>query len=152
MLKVQETRKELLDLCRTQRVAVLCTHGESGSYGSLVAFAYTDDLKELMFATLRTTRKFSNLSADKNVALLLDNRSNKVSDFRKATGATAMGQAREVAKRRNSRHLRLYLKKHPHLKEFVEAPTCALVAVAVEKYYVVNRFQQVVELHLNRKK
>ena len=130
---------------------MLCTHSQAGSYGSLVAFANTEDLKEVIFATLRTTRKYANLSDDESVALLLDNRSNKTSDFRKATAATAMGKAREVAKRRNSRHLKLYLEKHPHLKEFLEAPSCALMVIAVEKYYVVNRFQQVMELHFTKK-
>ena len=119
---------------------------------SLVAFANTDNLREIVFATLRTTRKYANIDADKHVALLIDNRSNKTADFRKAMAATAIGQIREITKRKNSRYLRLYLEKHPHLKEFVEAPTCALLCIVVEKYYVVNRFQQVVELHFNKQK
>ena len=147
-----DTKKQLQNIGKRQALAVLCTHAQGWPYGSLVAFANTANLREIVFATLRTTRKYANLSADKNVALLLDNRSNKTSDFRKATAATAMGKVREVTKRRNSRHLKLYLGKHPHLKEFVEAPSCALMVVSVEKYYVVNRFQQVMELHFTKKK
>ena len=131
---------------------MLCTHNQCGPYGSLVAFANTDNLREIVFATLRATRKYANLSIDKNVAMLLDNRSNKTSDFQKATAATAMGTVREVPKRRNSPYLKLYLEKHPHMKGFVETPTCALMVVTVEKYYVVNRFQQVMELNLTTKK
>ena len=152
MQKKIDIKKHLQKLCKAQTLAVLCTHNRGGSYGSLVAFANTDDMREIVFATLRTTRKYDNLSSDKNVALLLDNRSNKTSDFRKATAATAMGKVREVTKRRNSRYLKLYLGKHPHLKEFVEAPSCALMVIAVDKYYVVNRFQQVMELHFTKKK
>jgi heme iron utilization protein len=150
--KELDIKKKLQKLCQTQTLAVLCTHSQGQPYGSLVAFANTDDLREIVFATLRTTRKYANLSADKRVALLLDDRSNQTADFRKAMAATAIGQIREITKKKNSRYLRLYLEKHPHLKEFVEAPTCALLSVKVEKYYVVNRFQQVVELHLTRKK
>ena len=147
-----DIKKNLQKLCKTQTLAVLCTHNQSGSYGSLVAFANTDDLREIVFATLRTTKKYANLTGDKNVAMLLDNRSNKTSDFRKATAATVLGEVREVARRRNSRHLKLYLGKHPHLKEFIESPGCALMVMTVEKYYLVNRFQQVVELHFRKKK
>ncbi len=145
-------KTQLKDLCSQQTLAVLCTHNQDCPYGSLVAFANTDDLSEIIFATLRTTRKYSNITADKNVAMLIDNRSNKASDFRKATAATAIGKIREVAKRKNGRHLRIYLQKHPHLSEFIESPSCALLSIVVEKYYIVNRFQEVVELHLRKKK
>ena len=129
---------------------MLSTHNLEGPYSSLVAFAHTEDLREIMFATLRNTRKYANLTAHKQVALLIDNRSNKTADFRKAVAATVLGKIREIPKRKNSRHLRLYLDKHPYLTEFIEAPACALLSVAVEKYYIVNRFQQVVELHLKK--
>lgn len=148
MQNTSEAKKQLFELFTKQKLAVLSTHNPEGPYSSLVAFAHTEDLRELVFATLRATRKYANISADKKVALLIDNRSNKTVDFRKAMAATALGKIREIPKRKNSRHLRLYLKKHPYLKEFIEAPTCALLCVTVEKYYLVNRFQQVVELHL----
>jgi len=32
------------------------------------------------------------------------------------------------------------------LKDFVNSPTCALLRVRVETYYLVNRFQEVTEL------
>jgi len=145
-----KAKKQLQELFRKQRLAVLSTQNPEGPYGSLIAFAHTEDLREIIFATSRNTRKYANLSVHKQVALLIDNRSNKTADFRRAVAATAIGKNREIFKRKNSRHLRLYLEKHPYLKEFVEAPTCALLSVSVEKYYIVNRFQQVVELHLKK--
>jgi hypothetical protein len=45
--------------------------------------------------------------------------------------------------------LNIYLAKHPHLKEFVSSPTCALIKVRVQKYYVVSKFQNVQELHMS---
>jgi len=148
--KNNEIKHELLKVCQTQKLAVLCTHNQEGPYGSLVAFAVTKNLREILFATLRTTRKYANMTKDKRVALLVDNRSNKTADFRRAMAATAIGQIREIPKRKNSRHLKLYLEKHPHLKEFIEAPTCVLLCITVDKYYIVNRFQEVVELHLKK--
>jgi hypothetical protein len=77
--------------------------------------------------------------------MVLDNRSNRVADFRRAVAATALGRAREVRGKERERLAKMYLAKHPHLKEFVASPTCALVKMRVEVYYAVWRFQNVFE-------
>lgn len=141
-------RRELKKLFKKQRLAVLATQKNGQPYSSLVAFAVTEDLKQLIFATSRATRKYDNFSSDSRVALLIDNRSNKESDFHKAMAVTAVGAAIEVDENRRQQLAHLYLAKHPHLKEFVESPTCALVRVSVKTYYIVRTFQNVMELHV----
>ncbi|UCD88202.1 MAG: pyridoxamine 5'-phosphate oxidase family protein [Desulfobacterales bacterium] len=136
----------LRDLFRSQRLAVLATQREGQPFANLVAFAATDDLKHLAFATTRATRKYANLSADSQVAMLVDNRRNQVSDFENAAAVTAIGKAEEVGGPNRDRLLEVYLAKHPHLKGFATSPTSALIKVTVEKYDVVRRFQHVVEL------
>ena len=135
----------LLELCSSQKLGVLGTHQAGQPYGSLVAFAATSDLKNLVFATTRATRKFANLQSDPRVFMVLDNRSNRVADFRKAVAATALGRAREVRGKEREQLAKMYLAKHPHLKEFVTSPTCALVKIRVDVYYLVWRFQNVLE-------
>jgi phosphate:Na+ symporter len=44
--------------------------------------------------------------------------------------------------------LTVYLAKHPMLKDFVQSPSCALLQIRVETYYLVRRFQNVMELHI----
>jgi len=145
-LKEKEQIKEiLLELCSSQKLGVLGTHQGGQPYGSLVAFAATSDLKNLVFATTRATRKFANLQSDPRVFMALDNRSNRVADFRKAVAATALGRAREVRGKEREKLAKMYLAKHPHLKEFVTSPTCALVKIRVDVYYLVWRFQNVLE-------
>lgn len=144
---VEET---LRDLFRTQRLAVLSTHAHGQPYASLVAFAASEDLRNLYFATARTTRKYSNLTVDPRVALLVDNRSNLDSDIHRAVAATATGTAVEVGGREREPALQRYLLRHPYLRDFVHAETCALIRVNVRVYYLVSRFQQVMELHLER--
>jgi nitroimidazol reductase NimA-like FMN-containing flavoprotein (pyridoxamine 5'-phosphate oxidase superfamily) len=141
----EQIRKILLELFSSQKLAVLGTHQRGQPYGSLVAFAATPDLKSIVFATTRATRKFANLQADSRVSMVLDNRSNRVVDFRKAVAATALGRAKEVRGKERKKLAKLYLAKHPHLKEFVSSPTCALVRIRVEIYYLVWRFQHVFE-------
>jgi len=150
-LKEKQQIKQILnELFTSQKLAVLGTHQGGQPYGSLVAFAATSDLKNLVFATTRATRKFANLRSDPRVSMVLDNRSNRVADFRKAVAATALGRAREVRGKERENLAEMYLAKHPHLKEFVGSPTCALVKMRVEVYYVVWRFQNVFEWRVGR--
>lgn len=150
MKEKQQIKKILSGLFTSQKLAVLATHQKGQPYGSLVAFAAASDLKHLVFATTRTTRKFANLEADPRVSMVLDNRSNRVADFRKAVAATALGRAGEARGKERGKLAAIYLAKHPHLKDFVNSPTCALVKVRVEVYYVVWRFQNVFEWRVGR--
>jgi nitroimidazol reductase NimA-like FMN-containing flavoprotein (pyridoxamine 5'-phosphate oxidase superfamily) len=147
--EIEKIREILLELFTAQKLAVLGTHQSGQPYGSLVAFAATPDLKNLFFATTRATRKFANLQADSRVSMVFDNRSNRVADFRKAVAVTALGRAKEVRGKERKVLAKMYMAKHPHLKEFVSSPTSALVRIRVEVCYVVWRFQNVFEFRLH---
>ncbi len=147
---LSELQRTIAALLKKQRLAVLSTQGTTGAYASLVAFAETPDLKQLLFATTRSTRKYNNLLGHPRVALLIDNRSNRESDFYRAVAVTAVGQAREIEVDEREAPVSLYLAKHPRLREFVSSPSCALFRVRVETYLTVSRFQNVQELHIKR--
>ena len=144
--QLREAIKGILDL---QKLSVLATQGDGRPYGSLVAFAATSDLKTLLFATKRATRKYSNLLAHPDVAMVIDTRTNQAADFSDATAVTALGEVEEVAADDRQEFLNIYIEKHPYLKEFVESPTCALLRVRVRNYIMVSRFQNVQELHVS---
>lgn len=141
----------LRGLFSSQSLAVLATYGGGQTYGSLVAFAATEDLKSLLLATKRATRKFANLTRHPRIALVMDNRANQETDFHQAVAVTATGTVREVRTSERDRLLSLYLSKHPYLRVFVTSPTCALLRVDVDTYYVVSQFQNVMELHIKRR-
>jgi nitroimidazol reductase NimA-like FMN-containing flavoprotein (pyridoxamine 5'-phosphate oxidase superfamily) len=141
-------KQTITELLSTQKLAVLSTFGNNQPYASLVAFAETEDLKDILFATTRSTRKYSNLTSESKVSLLIDNRSNEEKDFSHAIAATALGTAEEVSDTERGSLLSVYLNKHPYLSDFVSSPSCALLKVSVQQYYVVSRFQNVQELHM----
>jgi nitroimidazol reductase NimA-like FMN-containing flavoprotein (pyridoxamine 5'-phosphate oxidase superfamily) len=143
-----DVKQSLKELFATQMLAVLATHREGEPYTSLVAFAATYDLADLIFATGRSTRKFANLTADPRVSLLIDNRSNRPADLRHAMAVTAVGEAHEAAGAEREALAGLLVEKSPGLKEFVASPTCALLKVGVKTYFAVRRFQNVTEWHL----
>ena len=135
-------------LLNTQVQAVLATQREQQPYTSLMAFAVTPDLRHIIFATYRATQKYVNLLANPQVSLLIDSRCNTASDYRDAVAISAQGQAHEVSVDHYAELLQLYLLKHPHLRDFVTAPDCALLQLEVECYYVVSQFQNVAELRM----
>ena len=138
-----EQVRSLLD---TQRVGVLGTHHGGQPYASLVAIAASTDLKSVAFATMRRTRKFENLTANPQVSLMVDDRTNDISDFDRVTAITVLGRVEEIQKTSHSRLMKRYLKRHPYMEDFVTSPDCALLRIKVEKYVVVTRFQHVVEI------
>jgi heme iron utilization protein len=148
MQDTAETLKLIRTLLETQKLAVLATQSHGEPYSNLIALAATPDLKYLLFATTRATRKYANLMADSRVALLVDNRKNEAGDFTEAAALTALGKAWELQGLERREFLQIYLEKHPYLEGFVMGPNCALLRVKVDKYIVVTRFQEVSEVRI----
>jgi len=141
-----DLQQQLGELLQTQSVGVLATSANGHPYSTLVGFAATDNCREIFFATHRCTRKYANLNDDERITLLIDNRSNRAEDFRLAVALTAFGTAREVPAEKQAELKQFFLNKHPMLKEFVTSPGCALCRISVQRYSLVRRFQDVVEL------
>lgn len=144
-----ESTDILKELCSGQPLAVLATDAGKGPYTSLVAVAVTPDLRQLYFATLRATRKWANLAGNHQVSLLIDNRSNRVTDFSRAAAATVLGVAEELSGDGLEQGMALFLGRHPHLAEFTASPSCALFRVQIASIYLVTRFQNVTEFHFS---
>ena len=150
MKDTEELKKAIKDLLSSQNLAVIATQKEGQPFTNLVAFAATDDLKHLVFATNRATRKYANLMADSRMSMLIDNRQNQASDFHNATAVAAIGRVEEVKGPEKADFTKLYLSKHSHLKAFATAPTCALMKLRVDRYNIVRRFQNVTELWMTQ--
>ena len=141
-------RKTITDLLTAQKLGILATLGQAYPYQNIVAFAASGDLKNIFFATKRSTSKYKNLKRRKRVAIFIDDRSNRETDFQQATGITALGGALELRGRNREKFAKLFLRKHPYLREFLSASDCALFTIQVRAYYVVLHFQDVVEVRM----
>lgn len=150
MTSKEELKQKVSELLSSQKLAVLSTQNADGfAYASLIAFAASDDLQTIVLATPRATRKFANIKQNPKVSLLIDNRSNKENDFHAAMAVTVMGVAQEACSGEVQRGLAaLYLKKHSYLEAFLRSPTTAFIRISVLRYYLVSRFQEVMELHI----
>ena len=83
-------------------------------------------------------------------AMLVDNSGNVKSDIYAAMAVTALGVTTELSGAAQDEAVARYLLKHPHMAMFVQAPSTAVLRLAVDVYYLVNRFQKVMEYHVGR--
>lgn len=138
---VRERISRLLD---EQPFAVLCTQGEGQPYGSLIAYAISQDLKTATFATPVATWKFRLLSECDRVALVVDSRAKFPDDMMKVEAITATGRAVQLDPGPEfDRWAELLTTRHPQLKSFVSDPSNALFRVDIARYLYISRFQKV---------
>jgi heme iron utilization protein len=125
--------------------AVLATEDRQGPYASLVAYAFTEEGNRILLATPRTSRKYRNLVRSRRVALLIDRRAKSSSEgLMEAEAVTIAGEATPIRRGGSwNTFARIYLDKHPHLADFLEAKSTALVAVVITEAVHVSRFQEV---------
>jgi nitroimidazol reductase NimA-like FMN-containing flavoprotein (pyridoxamine 5'-phosphate oxidase superfamily) len=146
--KEKQALAKIKILCESQSLAVLATQKNDQPYASLVAFAATENLEQIIFLTPNTTRKFDNIDNNFKVAVLINDSKNQADDIHNAISVTATGTAAAIYGHEKDELLEVYLKRHPHLKTFSAAPTTAVIRVTVDRYFMVSRFQNVVEIQV----
>jgi len=130
-----------------QNLGVLATFGEEYPYTSLVGFISDKECKNIIFATLKNTRKYSYLAKNPQVSILVNSSINKSSDFKEAVSITSFGKAVDVKEEKAFLKER-YLKKFPFLKDFINDTNCVFVRIQVKRYLVVRDFGNVEEIVL----
>jgi len=148
MTMPEQLRQTVQTLLDSQIQGVLATQYDQQPYTSLMAFAVTPDLRWIVLATYRATRKHANMLANPRGSLLIDSRTNKSVDYHEAVAISAQGTVSEVDGVRRAELQQLYLLKHPQLRDFVTDADCVLLKLEVESYYLVSQFQNVVELRM----
>ena len=133
-------------LNKTQMHAVLATDSDGQPYTSLIAYALTFDMKGIVFATPKSTRKYKNIFKNRRVSLLIDTRSNTEKDYMAAESITILGNAYPVRRGGKWSELANVLKKkHPRLSFFIESPETTLVYIEIIKCIHVTKFQNISE-------
>jgi len=145
---VSGLRQQVKRLCASQRLCVLATQYQGQPYSSLVAFAETDELRSLIFVTSRNSRKYAYSIANRKVAMMIDSRTNRTSDFNNALAVTAIGTVEEVTGNEREGFAGSYIAKHPYLAEFVNRPGQALMRITVTEY-IIACFDRVQVIHIN---
>ena len=151
-MKPEENKvfKAIQKLLFSQRLGVLGTFGSGRPYCSLVSFSSGEDLRQIYFFTTRSTHKFSNIQETGSVSILVDNRSNREEDLHETEAVTAVGIVSVLSGLEFEKASHVHLRKHPYLEDFVSSPTSALLAIEVDAYFLVRRFQNVIALRFGK--
>jgi heme iron utilization protein len=124
--------------------AVLATDAAGQPYTSLIAYALTPDMKGVLFATPKATRKYRNILKNPRVSLLIDTTTNTPKDYMKAESVTLLGNARPIRRSKTRTELAaIFLKKHPKLEETIHSRKIALIFIKISKCIHVTKFQSV---------
>ncbi len=149
-IKTPSIKDKISELAKGQIFGVLCTQYDGQPYGSMIGFAFSDDLKNAVFATPRATRKYHNLINCRNVAVLVNDREKYPDDLMKIQAFTATGRAEEITDEKSDNvWKKLLVERQSYLAKFVDSPTTALFRIQVAKYFYVCSFQEVREWNPN---
>ena len=136
--------EDIRRLIEDQSFCVLCTQGQSQPYGSLIAFAPSEDLKHVYFTTSVATRKYRLLIGCERAALVIDNRSRHPDSLMDVAALTVTGRTRHLKSgQAYKKGITLLIRRHPYLKSFIRSETTALFRFDVIRYLYVTRFQEV---------
>ena len=143
-LEPKRTEQEIKRVLDTHRFAVLATQRGRQPHTSLVAYTPMDGVRRLIFATYRTTRKFSGLLEDGRVALFIGDQGRGASLDRSAESLlTAHGHASEASSAERGTLLHAHTRRHPDLAGFLASTDVALIAVDVSAYQLVASIEDV---------
>lgn len=138
-------------LNKKQRHGVLATDAGGQPYTSLVSFAVSDDTTGIIFATPRKTAKYRNILNNGHVSLMIDTRINSAKGYMQSEALTILGTASPVRKGKQRDELRsTFTKKHPGLAAFVNAPSTALIFIAIKTVIHAGRFQTISEWKIKK--
>jgi len=139
--------KKIIKLVKEQSFFVLCTQGDGQPYGSLIAYAFKNDLKNFFFTTSKNTRKYKLLSACPKAAVVIDSRCKNQNEFMKIDVLTATGNAVQISENEKDfeKGISLLKNRHPYLNKFLGSDYTVLFRLDVENFIYVTHFQEVFE-------
>lgn len=133
-------------LANNQPFGMLCTQRDGQPYGSMIALAFTPDMRNAVFSTPRATRKYHNLTECHKVAIVVNDLDKHPDELMKVSAFTLTGAASEVTEGEDhTRWSGLLLERHPELKGFVESPSTAVFRVRITRFFHVSSFQKVTQ-------
>jgi len=146
--EVGSRERDIQRILDAHRFAVLATQRGGQPHTSLVAYTPLDGIRQLAFATYRSTRKFKSLLENHQVALFIGGQAASSHEVGERTLLTAHGMALEVSPDEKARVSHEHQMRHPDLQTFLSSPEAALVLVDVTAYQLVNDIEDVHWFHL----
>jgi nitroimidazol reductase NimA-like FMN-containing flavoprotein (pyridoxamine 5'-phosphate oxidase superfamily) len=121
-------REDIRKMISENKVCVMATVADGVPHCSLMSYATDSDCREIYMATLKDTKKYSNLIANPAVSLLIDTRDADPKGKTRALTVTGVFQAidddNKIAEIRKA-----LITKHSDLKGFFNNPDVRIVLI-----------------------
>jgi len=137
-------KDKIRHLVENQPFAVLCTQNSKQPHGSLIAFAFSQDLRHYFFSTPKATKKYSLLEKCDHIALVIDSRSRNQESEVQIEAVTVTGTAVKLTDEDDiAQAEKMLSERHSYFSKVVQSETSALFRINVDEYKYVTRFQKV---------
>jgi nitroimidazol reductase NimA-like FMN-containing flavoprotein (pyridoxamine 5'-phosphate oxidase superfamily) len=138
-----ELATEVSNLLSQQKQCVLATMDETFPCQHLMAYAFSEDLFTIHFATYSNTRKFQNMQKNPNVSMMWDNRKGSIQDHVDGYSLTATGSA-ELLKGQLQEDARKSLySRNSTLCNLLSSSNCRLISVSLEEYTLTKGYNHI---------
>jgi nitroimidazol reductase NimA-like FMN-containing flavoprotein (pyridoxamine 5'-phosphate oxidase superfamily) len=124
-------RDRIKAFLEAEDMCVLATSREGKPHCSLMAYVADEETEWIYMVTHRTTTKYTNLLANDQVSLLVDNRCTRLpSERSKIQALTVHGTFHAVEdETKKQRILEKFLVRHPHMEQFLSHPEAEVISV-----------------------
>lgn len=135
--------EEIRALLAGRKLAVLATQSDGQPHASLMAFTPVDDIKRLVFATYRKTRKYESMIKDGRAALLIGSGIEPFEQQRTGLIVTAHGNVSDAPSNSRQSMLKSHIQRHPEFEEYFSSQECALIVMEISSYQLVTSTDEV---------
>jgi nitroimidazol reductase NimA-like FMN-containing flavoprotein (pyridoxamine 5'-phosphate oxidase superfamily) len=117
-------------------ICVLATVSEGKPHCSLMAYVSDEGCREIYMVTKRETTKFSNLTENPLVSLLIDTREEHQGKKRpEAKALTIDGEFQYIEDEVKKRYVKtMLLERHPHLNIFLDHTDAELICIKITSF------------------
>ena len=135
--------EEIRALLAERKFAVLATQSDGQPHASFMAFTPVDDIKRLVLATYRKTRKYESIMKDGRAALLIGSGIEPFEQQRAGIIVTAHGNVFDAPSDSCQSMLKSHIQRHPEFEEYFSSEECALIVMEISNYQLVTSTNEV---------
>lgn len=138
-----ELSAQIADLLEQQAQCILATIDETGPCQHVMAYAYSEDLFTIYFATYMDTRKFRNMLSNPKVSIMWDNRKGAIQDHVDEYSLNAIGIAELLEGQAQDKPRAAILSRNSTLEKLLSQENCRFFSVVLDEYTLTRGYDHV---------
>jgi nitroimidazol reductase NimA-like FMN-containing flavoprotein (pyridoxamine 5'-phosphate oxidase superfamily) len=129
--------EQMKSMARAKSMCVLATVGGGKPHCSLMAYITDDDCREIVMFTPQRTKKYRNVTENKKVSLLIDDRGDTRRQYIRAL--TVYGECEPVTDAEKKRRLLArFSAVHPHLEDFLRQSDIVPLSIKITAFLLLD--------------